>query len=98
MVFNTCKNLCSRYRAFTRAGKSFYYSGSKRCSCCMIYLNWEGMRCPCCNAPLRMHPKRRDAARRLNIRRSELDFHIQGPNKSNSGIGDAVTLMSYCNH
>lgn len=42
----------------SRAGKlSMYSKGAKRCSACRIFLDWEGMHCPCCGTKLRNKPR-----------------------------------------
>lgn len=81
-------------RAVQRTNKSFYQQGSKRCSCCMVYLNWNGIRCPCCNATLRIHPKRRDSARLLN--NAKLKAHVQKSQAKQRATDslDTVTLIS----
>lgn len=49
-----CKGICPRYRA-TRPAKGFgrYDIGQRRCQACEIFINWEGLRCPCCRGRLR---------------------------------------------
>lgn len=94
MVFNSCRGKCAKYRAIQRTSKSFYQQGSKRCSCCMVYLNWNGIRCPCCNATLRIHPKRRDSARLINNVKSSPQVQKSQPKQGTSGNLDTVTLIS----
>ena len=94
MVFNACRGKCVKYRAIQRTSKSFYQQGSKRCSCCMVYLNWNGIRCPCCNAILRIHPKRRDSARLLNNGKSNAHVHSSQQKQQITDDLDTVTLIS----
>jgi hypothetical protein len=54
-----CKGNCGRYKANRpRSGGWRYTTGQKRCQVCDIYLNWEGLRCPCCGNQLRSGPKK----------------------------------------
>ncbi len=49
----TCRGICERFKS----DKKRYENGIKRCSACEVYLNYEGIQCPCCNTVLR--PKRK---------------------------------------
>lgn len=49
----TCAGICDRYKAQRPLGGERYAAGQKRCSRCAIFVNWEGMRCPCCGTVLR---------------------------------------------
>ena len=53
----TCRGICSRYRAVKRQHSSRYLSGHKRCTQCEIFVNWEGVNCPCCGSLLRTKPR-----------------------------------------
>ena len=48
-----CRGICERYRAERKR----YFEGSRRCTCCDVYLFTQENRCPCCNIPLRMKRK-----------------------------------------
>lgn len=50
-----CKNKCEPYRA-KRQKMGRYNRGQKRCSRCDIFIEWDGVRCPCCNGVLRVSP------------------------------------------
>jgi hypothetical protein len=65
-----CKNVCERYRATKDRRSSYYFEGYKRCQVCGIFLNWKGIRCPCCQRPLRSKPHNR---KRRRIRRNQLE-------------------------
>jgi hypothetical protein len=52
-----CKGICIRYKADRLRSGIRYKAGQKRCQVCQIYLNWEGIRCPCCGNQLRTSPK-----------------------------------------
>lgn len=43
-----CKGICVQYKTTAR-----YHDKHKRCRICDIFIEWEGMRCPCCSFALR---------------------------------------------
>lgn len=58
---NVCKGVCERWKGeFLRPAphihNQHYALGQKRCQVCCIFLEWDGLRCPCCNAMLRCRP------------------------------------------
>ncbi len=53
----TCSRICDRYRALKPKKFGRYEMGQKRCNSCAIFLNWNGMWCPCCNYKLRLGPR-----------------------------------------
>lgn len=55
----SCRGICSEYKAkYTPStGSGRYYNGQKRCQTCDIFIQVEGLRCPCCNQRLRMKPR-----------------------------------------
>ena len=53
-----CKGFCEKIRGFKPANKQGRYeSGQKRCQTCDIFINWEGLWCPCCGYRLRATPR-----------------------------------------
>lgn len=49
-----CKNICETYWARKNKNDNGRYSaGQKRCQTCEIFINWDGLRCPCCSTILR---------------------------------------------
>jgi len=40
-------------------GKSRYAKGQKRCNSCDVYIEWDGLFCPCCGSRLRVAPRHR---------------------------------------
>ena len=60
----TCKGKCSLYKAIRpmpiSKGISRYAAGQKRCQVCEVWMEWDGIRCPCCSIKLRCHPRRKD--------------------------------------
>ncbi|NOJ32063.1 MAG: hypothetical protein DA329_08000 [Candidatus Nitrosocosmicus sp.] len=49
----TCKGICLRYDKVGGGKNSAYAQGYKRCTGCSLYIKYNGIRCPCCNFPLR---------------------------------------------
>jgi hypothetical protein len=52
-----CNGICNKYHAIGSSGKGRYAKGQKRCNSCGIFINWDGLRCPCCNDRLRLSPR-----------------------------------------
>jgi rRNA maturation endonuclease Nob1 len=48
----TCKGICIRHKASGR-----YAAGHKRCQVCELFIQWEGLFCPCCGSRLRIGPR-----------------------------------------
>jgi len=52
-----CKGLCEQYRGYKSNILGRYARGQKRCQMCDIFLNYEGIYCPCCGYKLRSKPR-----------------------------------------
>lgn len=53
-----CKGVCTRFKATNdQATDGRYSRGQKRCQICEIFINFDGLRCPCCNQRLRLSPR-----------------------------------------
>jgi hypothetical protein len=52
-----CKGVCHRYKAKWTTQTQRYENGQKRCNVCEIFVNWEGIFCPCCKMLLRTRPR-----------------------------------------
>ncbi|WP_316505770.1 hypothetical protein [Nitrosopumilus sp.] len=52
-----CKDICARYRASKTQGGPRYANGQKRCQICELFINWEGLWCPCCGYGLIPMPR-----------------------------------------
>ncbi len=53
-----CKEICSNYAVkYSPREGGRYESGQKWCSCCEIFIKFEGKRCPCCVCVLRGKPR-----------------------------------------
>ena len=48
----TCKGICIRHKAVGR-----YINGHKRCQICDLFMQWNGVFCPCCGSRLRIGPR-----------------------------------------
>lgn len=54
----SCRGICIRYKVRKppfRQGR--YVTGQKRCQICETFLEWNGLRCPCCSYRLRLKPR-----------------------------------------
>ena len=49
----TCKGICVLYKASGR-----YATGHKRCQQCDLFIEWDGLWCPCCGYKLRIGPRK----------------------------------------
>ena len=52
-----CRGICHRYKAKWMVHEYRYLSGQKRCNVCGIFIEWEGIHCPCCGMSLRTRPR-----------------------------------------
>jgi hypothetical protein len=52
-----CKGICIRHKALKPVGEGRYVTGQKRCQVCEMFLNWNGLWCPCCGYRLRTKPR-----------------------------------------
>ena len=64
-----CKGICIRYKASRPKSGMRYNSGQRRCQVCEIYINWQGLWCPCCNYRLRIGP--RNSKNKFDFRREK---------------------------
>jgi hypothetical protein len=52
-----CKGICIRHKAHKPVDDGRYATGQKRCQVCEIFINWNGLWCPCCGYRLRTKPR-----------------------------------------
>ena len=52
-----CKGTCSRHKAMRPSTGNRYLIGQKRCQVCQIFIDWQGLFCPCCGVRLRHKPR-----------------------------------------
>ena len=61
-----CKEICGKYKAQPKGtGPARYSVGQKRCQICEIFIEWEGLWCPCCGMKLRTKPRNSRAKKKL---------------------------------
>jgi hypothetical protein len=53
----TCKGICQRHKASRPKTGKRYLIGQKRCQGCEIFIDWQGIWCPCCGYRLRVNPR-----------------------------------------
>ena len=64
--FMPCKGICDKYKAQKPARTNERYDyGQKRCNMCGMFIEWEGVRCPCCSSVLRT--RNRNTRHRLKL-------------------------------
>jgi hypothetical protein len=67
----TCKGICVRYKVGKPSfGQGRYTTGQKRCQMCEIFIQWDGLVCPCCGYRLRLRPRNMKTKIRLLENRS----------------------------
>ena len=54
-----CIGDCKKYKALKPTHVGRYASGQKRCNYCEIFVDYDGIICPCCNRQLRCLPRSR---------------------------------------
>ena len=64
-----CNGVCEQDKSSQGGRESLYERGYKRCQICAIFLNWLGLRCPCCNQKLRTKSHNTTKGRKLNALR-----------------------------
>ena len=64
----SCKEICLRYKAKKPHDNNRYAIGQKRCNVCEIFVNWEGIFCPCCGYKLRIKPRKSQDKKKLKER------------------------------
>jgi hypothetical protein len=61
-----CKRICALYKARkTKDSGRYYDQGFKRCVECEIFIDCNGIRCPCCDHILRVRPHNNISKARL---------------------------------
>ena len=54
-----CIGECRKYKAIKPLNIGRYAVGQKRCNYCELFVNYDGIKCPCCNSQLRCLPRSR---------------------------------------
>lgn len=56
---DNCKNICINYKNTEKMPNGMRYkSGLKWCTHCQIFINYVGVKCPCCRFTLRTKTKK----------------------------------------
>lgn len=77
-VWMACKGICSRYKAqkpMWERGR--YASGQRRCQICEMFIEWDGLWCPCCGYRVRSKP--RNSKYKAKLRQDTSEIHSKGP-------------------
>ncbi|ABK76941.1 hypothetical protein CENSYa_0304 [Cenarchaeum symbiosum A] len=64
----SCKGICLRYKAKKPVSGGRYENGQKRCQMCDIFINWDGIHCPCCGYRTRGVPRNVKWKKRLRTK------------------------------
>ncbi|MFQ5496855.1 MAG: hypothetical protein ACE5DU_03115 [Nitrosopumilus sp.] len=63
-----CNRTCKKFKAKSNSPDGGRYEhGQKRCPECEVFIEWEGLWCPCCGRLLRTKPRARKLKRRLML-------------------------------
>lgn len=54
-----CTGKCKKYKALKPSQIGRYAAGQKRCNYCEIFVEFDGIVCPCCKSQLRCLPRSR---------------------------------------
>lgn len=52
-----CKGICHRYKAPWISQTLRYANGQKKCVICDVFVQYDGLFCPCCSRRLRNKPR-----------------------------------------
>ena len=70
-----CKGNCSKHE-YEGSPCGMYKGLVKKCQVCDLFINWEGLRCPCCNYLLRLKPRNKNRALARIKHRSQIKSTI----------------------
>jgi len=63
----TCKGICIRHEAVRPPDGYRYSNGQKCCRVCGLFMNWDGVNCPCCGMTLSTNQHRSKYKRRYRL-------------------------------
>jgi hypothetical protein len=66
-----CVRTCFKYKARKPFHIGRYAVGQKRCQNCEIFVEWDGVSCPCCGRQLRTLPRSKKGKEKYLLQRSE---------------------------
>ncbi len=62
----SCKGMCIVHKAIKPQNNNRYILGHKRCQVCSIWIEWDGLFCPCCSQRLRTKPRKKQDKKVFN--------------------------------
>jgi len=68
-----CRGICNRHKARKPLDSGRYVVGQKRCQICELFIEWNGLWCPCCGYRLRSKPRNLKYKSRLRARKGGED-------------------------
>ena len=68
----TCKGTCIDHK-----GSGRYATGNKRCQICDLFMEWDGVFCPCCGSRLRTRPRNIEDKTRLRKQKKMQEAKIK---------------------
>ena len=71
-----CKGICVRHKAMKPIGTGRYSMGQKRCQVCEIFLEWDGLWCPCCGYRLRTRPRNSKFKAELRAKKNIEEYQL----------------------
>jgi len=66
----SCKNRCVDFKTIKTVTGSPYLEGEKWCGVCCVFIEWEGIHCPCCTRKLRVNPRSKRSWSYVSLMRS----------------------------
>ena len=67
LISMVCKKICIQFTAKKTIGGSRYAAGQKRCQICEIFIQCQGIWCPCCGYMLRTHPRNSKSRKKYDL-------------------------------
>ena len=64
-----CRGFCVKYKVDRPTDGLRYVAGQKRCNPCSVFIEWDGLFCPCCGSKLRIKPKTSLQKRHILVKR-----------------------------
>ena len=71
-MVNVCKGICNNFKAIGFKGRHRYEKGQKLCPICSEFLEYPGVRCPCCSVKLRSTPRGNKARKEIHEKRNRV--------------------------
>jgi hypothetical protein len=81
-----CKGICICHKASGPISSGRYAIGQKRCQICDLFMQWNGIFCPCCGCRLRIGPRLFKHKAKLRIKKQKEMRMQQAQNKNSSNI------------